>query len=71
MREDYSNLRSVVAVSQISLTWQPVSERLFIAKIRRRYEGLIPFTRCRIFDGLSSQEAFVLPRRMICERPFT
>jgi len=35
------------------------------------YEGSIPFIRSKIFDGLSCQEAFVLTRRMACERLFT
>jgi hypothetical protein len=35
------------------------------------YKGSIPFTRNRIFDGLSCQGAFVLTCRMACERLFT
>jgi len=29
------------------------------------------FTRSNVFNGSSCQEAFVLPRRMACERLFT
>ncbi len=53
-----------------------MSERLLKAlrkseDVQAEYEGSIPFTRSKIFDGLSCQEAFVLTGRVAREWLFT